>query len=34
MSYEPFLGENFCDDCIEAAGDQYIESLIDRARGK
>lgn len=34
MSYEPFLEENFCDDCIEAAGDQYIESLIDRARGK
>lgn len=33
-SYEPFLGENYCDDCIDAAGDQYISMLTDISLGK
>ena len=30
----PFRHDNYCDDCIEAAGDQYIQQLIDMERGK
>ena len=26
--------ENVCDDCIDAAGEAYIQSLIDMERGK
>ena len=33
-SYAPTEGENFCDQCIEDAGDQYIQMQIDIARGK
>ena len=34
ISYEPDEGRNFCEDCIDAAGDQYIQMQIDIARGK
>jgi len=34
ISYEPDEGHNFCDDCIDAAGDQYVQMQIDIARGK
>jgi len=30
----PFAHDNYCDDCIEAAGDEYIQHLIDMERGK
>jgi len=33
-SFSPSEGENFCDQCIENAGDQYIQMQIDIARGK
>ncbi len=33
-SYGISVGENFCDECIDAAGDQYIQQQIDVARGK
>jgi hypothetical protein len=33
-SYRPWEGENFCDDCVEAAGSNYIQMKIDIARGK
>lgn len=29
-----FAHDNYCDDCIEAAGDEYIQQLIDMERGK
>jgi len=33
-SYAPHEGDNFCDQCIEDAGEQYIQMQIDIARGK
>lgn len=33
-SYEPHPGENYCEECIAAAGDQYISSYVDLMRGK
>lgn len=33
-SYAAQDGENFCDQCIDAAGERYIDMLIDIARGK
>lgn len=32
--FSPFNEEHYCDDCIDAAGDQYIQMLIDIERGK
>jgi hypothetical protein len=29
ISYEPREGDNFCEECIEAAGDAYIQMQID-----
>ena len=34
VSYAPLAGENFCDRCIDAAGDQYISWHTDYLRGK
>jgi hypothetical protein len=34
ISYELSEGENFCDECIEAAGDRYLQMQSDIARGK
>ena len=34
VSYELSAGENFCDDCVEAAGDQYLQMQSEIARGK
>ena len=34
IAYAPHEGSNFCDECIEAAGDAYIQMQIDIARGK
>jgi ribosomal protein S27E len=34
ISYAPHEGSNFCDECIEAAGDAYIQMQVDIARGK
>lgn len=34
VSYSAFEDGNYCDDCISAAGDQYIQMLIDIERGK
>lgn len=33
-AYEPYPGENYCDECIEAAGDEYISWYSDYIRGK
>jgi hypothetical protein len=33
-SYEPYPGEKCCDECIDAAGDQYISWYTDYVRGK
>jgi HEPN domain-containing protein len=33
-TFSAFDEGNFCDDCIDAAGDQYIQMLIDIERGK
>lgn len=33
-SYALTEGDNFCDQCIEDAGDQYIQMQMDIARGK
>jgi hypothetical protein len=32
--FSPFDEDNLCDDCLEAAGDRYAQSLSDRERGK
>jgi hypothetical protein len=29
-----FTGENYCDDCIEAAGEAYVQMMRDEMRGK
>jgi len=34
ISYDLVEGENFCDDCIEAAGDRYLQMQSDIARAK
>lgn len=34
VSYEPCEGENFCDECTEAAGDRYMQMQVDIARGR
>lgn len=34
ISYVPIAEENFCDRCIDAAGDQYISQYTDYLRGK
>ena len=34
ISYKSQPRENYCDECIEAAGDAYIQMQIDIARGK
>ncbi len=33
-TFSAFDTGNFCDDCIEAAGDRYTQQLIDIERGK
>ena len=33
-SLEPFPGDNCCEECIAAAGDQYISQYVDYLRGK
>lgn len=33
-SYAPDEGNNFCDECIDEAGDRYIQMQMDIARGK
>jgi hypothetical protein len=33
-SFARFGEENYCDECIEAAGDAYIQNQIDMHRGK
>jgi hypothetical protein len=34
ISYKPTTGENYCDECIEAAGDRYIQMQIDLEKEK
>lgn len=34
VDYLAFRGQNYCDECIDAAGDRYLEFLIDLERGK
>lgn len=34
ISYQPTEGENFCDRCIDDAGDTYLEMQADIRRGK
>ncbi len=34
ISYKPTDGDNFCDACIEAAGDRYLQMQEDIARGR
>lgn len=34
ISYEPGGWDNFCDNCIDNAGDEYIQMQVDIARGK
>lgn len=34
IDYDPSWGENYCEDCIDAAVDQHIQQRIDLARGK
>jgi len=34
IDYSPFWGENYCTDCVEAAGERYAQHQSDLARGK
>jgi len=34
IDYAPFWGENYCNDCAEAAGERYAQHQSDLARGK